>query len=59
MPLVRSIARDATRDGNRFTALVLGVVKSKPFQMNTKVEEPATRKQTATADSKSSEKGVH
>ena len=38
MPLVRSIARDAGKSGNRFSALVLGVVKSRPFQMNTKVE---------------------
>ncbi|PYS56028.1 MAG: hypothetical protein DMG13_01420 [Acidobacteria bacterium] len=38
MPLVRSIARDAGRDGNRFSALVLAVVKSRPFQMNMKVE---------------------
>ena len=59
MPLVRSIVRDASRSDNRFTALVLGVVKSKPFQMNTKVEDPGLRKQTATAESKSSEKGVN
>jgi len=38
MPLVRSIARDAASDGNRFSALVLAVVKSRPFQMNMKVE---------------------
>jgi hypothetical protein len=36
MPLVRAIARDATKNGNRFSALVLGVVKSQPFQMNAK-----------------------
>jgi len=36
MPLVRSIAKDAARSDNRFSALVLGVVKSKPFQMNMK-----------------------
>jgi hypothetical protein len=36
MPLVRSIARDARRNGNRFSALVVGVVKSKSFQMNMK-----------------------
>ena len=36
MPLVRSIARDAGRDGSRFSAVVLGIVKSPPFQMNTK-----------------------
>jgi hypothetical protein len=36
MPLVRSIARDAGRDSSRFSAVVLGIVKSPPFQMNTK-----------------------
>jgi hypothetical protein len=41
MPLVRSIARDAARSDNRFSALVLGVVRSKPFQMNMKGEETA------------------
>jgi uncharacterized protein DUF1592/uncharacterized protein DUF1588/uncharacterized protein DUF1587/uncharacterized protein DUF1585/uncharacterized protein DUF1595 len=41
MPLVRSIARDAGRNQNRFSALVLGVVNSKPFQMNTRAAEPA------------------
>jgi hypothetical protein len=39
MPLVRSIARDAAGNGNHFSALVLGVVKSKPFQMNMKLQE--------------------
>jgi hypothetical protein len=33
MPAVRAIARDAARDGNRFSALVLGIVRSAPFQM--------------------------
>jgi mono/diheme cytochrome c family protein len=43
MPLVRSIARDAATHGNRFSTLVLDVVKSKAFQMNMKVQEnPAT-----------------
>jgi Protein of unknown function (DUF1585) len=37
MPLVRSLARDAAKDGNKFSAFVLGVVKSKPFQMNMKM----------------------
>jgi hypothetical protein len=36
MPLVRAIARDAARDGNRFSAIVVGIVKSPAFQMNTK-----------------------
>jgi mono/diheme cytochrome c family protein len=43
MPLVRSISHDATKHQDRFSALVLGVVTSKPFQMNMKVQEtPAT-----------------
>ena len=36
MPLVRAITRDAMRNQNRFSALVMGVVNSKPFQMNMK-----------------------
>ena len=38
MPLIRSIAREAGRNGNKFSALVLGIVKSRPFQMNMKVQ---------------------
>ena len=34
MPLVRAIARDARQQENRFSALVLGVVRSTPFQAN-------------------------
>ena len=33
MPVVRSIARDAAKNDNRFSSLILGVVKSDPFQM--------------------------
>jgi hypothetical protein len=33
MPTVRSIVRDAGRSNSRFSAYVLGIVKSKPFQM--------------------------
>jgi hypothetical protein len=33
MPTVRSIVRDAGKSNNRFSAFVLGIVKSKPFQM--------------------------
>src|SRR5262245_15332131 len=36
MPLVRSIVRDAAPTNYRFSSLVLGVVKSRQFQMNTK-----------------------
>jgi hypothetical protein len=36
MPAVRAIVRQAAKDNYRFSALVAGVVKSVPFQMNTK-----------------------
>jgi hypothetical protein len=36
MPAVRSIAHEASADGNRFSALILGIVKSEPFLMRTK-----------------------
>jgi hypothetical protein len=36
MSLVRQLSRDVGRDKNRFSALVLAIVKSRPFQMNTK-----------------------
>jgi len=38
MPLVRSIVRDAERNNYRFSSIVLGIVKSAPFQMNMKVQ---------------------
>ncbi|HEY2842924.1 MAG TPA: DUF1592 domain-containing protein, partial [Bryobacteraceae bacterium] len=40
MPLVRSIVRDAERNKYKFSTLVLGVVKSEPFQTNMKSAEP-------------------
>ena len=36
MPAVRSIIHDAARNDYRFSALVLGIVKSAPFQMKVK-----------------------
>ena len=39
MPLVRSIAHDAGKHENRFSSLVLDVVKSKAFQMNMKTQD--------------------
>ena len=36
MPVIRSIVRDAARDNNSFSSLVVGVVKSAPFQMRVK-----------------------
>ena len=57
MPLVRSIARDAARNDNRFASLVIGVVKSKPFQMNTKSAETAVPSQTEPPRDRDSKKG--
>jgi mono/diheme cytochrome c family protein len=57
MPLVRSIARDARRSDNRFSALVLGVVSSKPFQMNMRLPETAVPTRTVDG-SKNSDKGA-
>jgi mono/diheme cytochrome c family protein len=37
MPLVRSIVRDSAEGNYKFSSIVLGIVKSAPFQMNTKV----------------------
>jgi mono/diheme cytochrome c family protein len=42
MPAVRAILRDASRDRYRFSALVLGIVKSAPFQMKVKQNPSAT-----------------
>jgi hypothetical protein len=36
MPVVRSVIRDAARNDYRFSSLVLGIVKSVPFQMKVK-----------------------
>ena len=33
MPAVRKIVRDAARDNYRFSSIVMGIVKSAPFQM--------------------------
>ena len=38
MPLVRGIVHAADKDKDRFSALVIGVAKSQPFQMNQKLE---------------------
>ena len=57
MPLVRQIARDVIANNGRFSAMVLGVVKSRPFQMNT-VSEPAAPA-TSTARANIETKGVN
>ncbi|HVH25783.1 MAG TPA: DUF1592 domain-containing protein [Vicinamibacterales bacterium] len=42
MPTIRSIVRDAAKDNHRFSAIVLGVVKSPQFQMRVKGHERVT-----------------
>jgi len=37
MPAIRKIVRDAAKDNYRFSSIVMGIVKSTPFQMS-KVE---------------------
>ena len=59
MPLVRAIARDAVKNDNRFSALVLGVVKSKPFQMNMKVRAGRPRPRRAPAPRTDTTRGVN
>jgi mono/diheme cytochrome c family protein len=41
MPVVRSIVRNSAASEHRFSSLVLGIVKSAPFQMKTKVSQSA------------------
>ena len=56
MPLVRQIARDVIANKGRFSSMVLGVVKSRPFQMNTVVEQVTS---TASAQTNTATKGVN
>jgi mono/diheme cytochrome c family protein len=39
MPTIRSIVRDVSKDSNRFSSVVLAVVKSNQFQMRVKVQD--------------------
>ena len=41
-PAVRKIVRNAEKDGYRFSSIILGIVNSAPFQMNVKMDEPAS-----------------
>jgi hypothetical protein len=43
MPTVRAVMRQAARSRYHFSDLVLGIVKSAPFQMKTKVQEASVR----------------
>jgi cytochrome c551/c552 len=39
MPVVRSIDRDAARNNNKFSSLIVGIVESDPFQMKIKQQQ--------------------
>jgi hypothetical protein len=41
MPVVRSIVRDADKNNDRFSSILMGIIKSAPFQMRTKLGETA------------------
>jgi len=41
MPAIRAVTRDAAKNNNKFSSLVLGIVKSQAFQMS-KVEAVTT-----------------
>jgi hypothetical protein len=47
MPMVRAVARQANQGNNKFSALVLAVVKTDAFQRNMKVDETPAPKQAA------------
>jgi hypothetical protein len=40
--MIRAIDRDAAKNNNRFSTLVLGIVKSPAFQMNMKMTSART-----------------
>jgi hypothetical protein len=39
MPVIRSIVREADKDNDRFFAILMGIIRSDPFQMRTKEAE--------------------
>lgn len=49
MPTVRAIVRDAAKQDNRFSALMLGIVESQQFQMNELPRNGASNITTTTA----------
>src|ERR1700733_13817797 len=49
MPAVRAILRDASREDNRFSSIVMGIINSTPFQMRMKPAE-AVEGSSATAE---------
>ncbi len=57
MPAVRSIDRNSARDDNRFSSIVLGIVKSVPFQMRR--AEDMDNATTETASNQETKINVH
>jgi hypothetical protein len=51
MPTVRGIAREAARNNYRFSSLLLGIVKSVPFQMKIKKAQELESQTVAAAGS--------
>ncbi len=43
MPTVRSIVRDSANSKYKFSSIIMGIVKSAPFQMNMKMPEGEQR----------------
>jgi hypothetical protein len=39
MPVIRSVVRDADKNNDKFSSILMGVIKSAPFQMRTRAEE--------------------
>ncbi len=57
MPAIRHIAREAARQGDRFSALILGIVTSEPFLMRTKSgAEPSDARAAPSAEAPPSRK---
>jgi len=47
MPVVRAIVRDAGKQNNRFSSIVVGIVKSPEFQMRMKTSDSASTNRLA------------
>ena len=43
MPVIRSIVRDADKNDDRFLSILMGIIKSAPFQMRTKEAEQSSQ----------------
>ena len=48
MPVIRRIVRDVAKDNNRFSAIVLGIIRSAQFQMRVKGHDAAAIRAAAT-----------